>query len=143
MEGHRYSFHRKTWCCGMWQLERNRFKSGRNTIKSPAGIITEALSLLNTTVLLWRKGFAFGKHNVVNYSGWGSYGFGPVLLHSGKLGHSFWSNPTSQRDDDARLGERSQGSGHEWGIIVVDASRKRCHCGFFFFSLKSSIWILL
>lgn len=46
--------------------------------------------------LLWRKGFAFGKHSVVNYLGWGSYGFGPVLLHPGKPGNSFWSNPTTR-----------------------------------------------
>lgn len=88
--------------CGMWQLERNRFKSLRNGIKYSTGVITGALSLINT----WRIGFAFGKHGVGNYLGWGSYGFEPVLLHSGKPGHSFWSNPTSQRDDEAWLVER-------------------------------------
>lgn len=123
MEVHWYAFHSKTWCFGMSQLERNRFKRVRNAIKCPTGIITQALSLINTTGLLWRKEFAFGKHDVVNYLGWGSYGFGPVLLHSGKLGHSFWSNITSQRDDDdAWLGERRQSSKQECGIIVEEAS---------------------
>lgn len=103
----------------MWQLERNTFRSLRNVIKSPTSVVTEALSLINTAFfLLWRKGFAFGKHSVVNYLGWGSYGFGPVLLRSGKRGHSFWSNPTSQRDDEAWLGERRQNLAQECGVIV-------------------------